>query len=660
MTASDLAQFLLSGLTLGSLYALGGLGIVVVANVTGVFNFAQGEYAMLAGMMVAWADRQGWGWGAGILLAVVAVVGAALLQERATVAPARGRASPLAVVVGTLGYGAILRGLALLVWGEDPLRARSFFPGTFGLGGAHLDNQAAVVWVILLLALAGTVALFRWTGVGRAMRAAAINPTAARLVGVRLSPLSLAAFTLAGALSGIAGAATVPITLVSWNSGIIWGLLAFIAAAMGEFRHAARAVAAGLGLGVVEALAAGLLSSTFREVFVFGSLLAYLLLRDVLAEDGLVRRIVRAQFGYWRRERVRRVFPHAVAGEADERTRRAWIHPLAVTAALFLVPLLVRGAKGRDAAVFIVLTAIGATGLGLVAGLAGQLSLGHAAFYLVSGYATAILSARYGWGSTEAILVGLLLSTVLAAGAGWLTLRLRGFNLAIATLAIHLIVLVLVTQLVTVTGGPIGLIGVPPLRVLGVDLTSPVRFFWLSALALGGCLLLAKVLEGSAVGRGLRAVGADEDAAAALGVRTFRLKLLVFVVGGAMAGLAGAFWATYVRFAAPSMWDVKLAIDLVTVVVVGAWAPSTEEPSARGSSGGSSSCSGRRSSGASLRRRRRSCSRGPSSSSSWSCSRGGWPGQPRWNGWDASSGARCRWSFVSRRLPRRPGAHSLK
>lgn len=573
----DLAQFVLSGLTLGSLYALGGLGIVVVANVTGVFNFAQGEYAMLAGMMVAWADRLGWGWAAGVPLAVATVVAAAVLQERATVAPARGRAGPLAMAVGTLGYGAILRGLALLVWKEDPVRAPSFRPGTFGVLGARLDNQAVVVWAVLLVTLAGTAALFRWTAVGRAMRASAINPTAARLVGIRLSPLSMGAFGLAGALAGLGGAATVPITLVSWNSGIAWGLLAFIAAAMGEFRYPSRAVLAGLGLGMVETLSAGLLSSTYRQVFVFGALLVYLFLRDVLHEEGVVRRVIRVQFGYlWRRRGPTRPVPVAeqpvVEEEVTPRAGKAgegWLRPFLVAATLLLIPVFLTGPRERDVAIFIVLTAIGATGLGLVMGLAGQLSLGHAAFYLVSGYAAAILSGRYGWSVALAMLFGVALSVVLATGAGWLTLRLRGFNLAIATLAIHLILLVLVTQLVTVTGGPIGVTGVPPLRILGIDLATPQRFFPFAVTILAGCLLVAKALTGSAVGRALRAVGTDEDAAATLGLRTLRLKMLVFVVGGAMAGLAGALWSSYVRFAAPSMWDVKLAIDLVTVVVVG-------------------------------------------------------------------------------------------
>lgn len=579
----DLSQFVLSGLTIGCIFALVALGFIVIAKVTGVFNFAQGDYVMLGGMVTAWADGASWSWIVAIPLAILAVSVVALVQERATVAPVRGKVGPLAIVVGTLGFGVVLRGLALLVWGKDPLRAASFTPGTFELLGARLDNQVLWVWAVTLAVLGGTVLLFRWTHVGRAMRASAINPTAARLLGIRIGPLSVVAFILAGAVSGLVGAATVPLTLVSWNSGVLVGLVGFIAAAMGGFTSPSKAVLAGLGLGMTETLSAGLISSSYRQAFVYGALLLFLFMRDVLGDGGVVRRMVRGQMlGVPRRVRVVPSRPPVAMGARTGRSKvetpklvrrsragfRSRVPPAVLVGVAAIVPFAITG-LGRDAAILILLTAVGATGLSLVMGLAGQLSLGQAAFYLVGGYSAAILSAKYGWNQILALAVAVGLSGLVAYGVGWLTLRLRGFNLAIATLAVHLILLVFVTQEESLTGGQLGTIGVPPFRVFGIALYDSFRFYYVSLAALLACLTIARNLWRSPIGLALRALGADEEGAEALGLRTFHLKVVVFAVAGAMGGLAGALWAYYIRFADPSIWDVQLTIALLTFVIVG-------------------------------------------------------------------------------------------
>ena len=163
--------------------------------------------------------------------------GVAAVQERATVAPVRGRVGPLAMVVVTLGFGLVVQGLALRIWKEDPLRAEPFSAGFFELFDARLSRQVWWVWGTTAVVLAGVVVLFRFTGVGRAMRACAINPIAARLQGIRVGRMSLAAFALAGGLSGLVGAVTVPLTLVRWNSGLVVGLIGFIAAALGRLHE---------------------------------------------------------------------------------------------------------------------------------------------------------------------------------------------------------------------------------------------------------------------------------------------------------------------------------------------------------------------------------------------------------------------------------------
>ena len=575
---SDLSQYLFSGLSVGCIYALVALGFVVIANVSGVYNFAQGDYVMLGGMIVAWGSREQVGMLVAVPLAMLVGAGVAVVQERATVAPIRGRVGPLAMVVVTLGFGLVVQGLSLRIWKEDPLRAEPFTAGVFELFDARLGRQVWWVWGTTAVVLAAVVALFRFTGVGRAMRACAINPVAARLQGIRVGRMSLAAFVLAGALSGLVGAVTVPLTLVRWNSGLVVGLIGFIAAALGGFTSPGRAVAAGLGLGVVEAVSAGVISSNYRTALVYAVLLAYLFGRDLFGEDGLMRRLVRSRAVRSARRGTR---PRRIRTGTTERARppvtarlRAAadirrITPAAVFVVAAAVPYLLEDTRSLDTAIFITLAAIGATGLVLVMGLAGQLSLGQGAFYLVSGYAAAILTARHHWNHLPALVVAVGLSALVGFVVGWLTLRFRGLNLALATLAVHLILLVFVVQQTSLTGGPLGTTGVPILSLLGFDFSTQYRFYYLALAVLAACLAVARNIDHSRLGRSLRAVGADQESAESLGVEVWKLKLSIFVVGAAMAGLGGALWSYYLRYAAPSSWDVGLTIDLLTYVVVG-------------------------------------------------------------------------------------------
>jgi branched-chain amino acid transport system permease protein len=572
---SDLSQYVFSGLTIGCIYALVALGFVIIANVTRVYNFAQGEYVMIGAMVVAGGSSRGWSLAVLVPLASVVVGFVALLQERLTVAPVRDRVSPLTIVVGTLGVAVILRGAALMIWDEDPLRAPAFVSGTFSVLGAHLSSQAWIVWVTTAASLVAVVVLFRSTAVGRAMRACALNPIALRLIGIRSGPLATSAFVLSGALAGLVGAVTVPITLVRWDSGLTVGLIAFIAAAIGGFTSPTRTVAAGLALGVIESLAAGVISSQYRSAYVYGVLVVYLLAEDALGRDGVVRRL-RARWSSRSAELpVTTARPRFVASadlEPVSRPPRRWswwrpVPPLLLAAAA-LVPVVVQSPTGRDAAVFAVLSAISATGLVLVMGLANQISLGQGAFMLIGGYTAAILTATHGWNLALAAVTAVAIAAAGATVIGGLALRLTGFNLAIATLGIHLILLVMVTQW-EFTGATLGVTGVPPFQIFGVEMFSSFRFYYVGLVVLAGTLWIARNLWWSRLGRNLRALGADESGARSLGVRAFRLKLIVFVVAGAMGGVSGVLWAYYVRFAAPSTWDVGLTIDLVTYVIVG-------------------------------------------------------------------------------------------
>lgn len=573
-------QYIFSGLSSGCIFALIALGFVIIARVTGVYNFAQGQYMMVGGMVMASTHTDKFPIAASVVLAVVVVALVAVLQERFTVSIVRDKIGVVGLAVISLGVGVLLEGLALIIWGKNARSIPSFEPGTFTLLGARLDNQTLWIWGATLVALVLMLLLFQRTTLGKAMRACALNPTAARLLGIRLDRMAILAFAIGGGLAGLVGAIALPLTSVSWESGVTVGLVGFIAAAVAGFDRPAVAVAAGLGLGVVENVAAGEISSSYRQLFVYGVLLVYLLVRDVLGEGGFVARVRLARVSGGRRQR--RTLRRAVSGGrvalsragSGHRLRREsrWpmLLPIVLLVAMALAPLVLKsGSQAMSAAIVILLSAVAATGLTLILGLGRMFSLGHAGLVLISGYAVAILTVNHAWNPWAALVVGVLLAVVGAFLIGWLTLRLQGFNLAIATLAIHLILLVFVTQATSFTGGERGIVGVPALKVFSLSTESQHDFYWITFVALLICLLVARNLTRSRVGRALRAVGSEQDGASTLGVNAFRMKLMVFVIGGAMAGLAGGLWVFYLSLAAPENWGFALTISLVTYVVVG-------------------------------------------------------------------------------------------
>ncbi len=210
-----------------------------------------------------------------------------------------------------------------------------------------------------------------------------------------------------------------------------------------------------------------------------------------------------------------------------------------------------------------------ATGLILLTGYAGLVSLGQGAFYGIGAYGAVVLAGTYGvdpW-------LSLLLGTALAAAAGYLVglpiLRLSGHYLALATLAWGIIATILFTQLASITGGPNGFTNVPVLRVFGFDFIDPARFYYLTLVFAALSVLALASLIRSRAGRAVRAMRSSEAAAASVGMEVGRLKLQVFVLAAALAGLGGALFAYFLAFISPSAFDLGASIRLLTMAMIG-------------------------------------------------------------------------------------------
>lgn len=256
----------------------------------------------------------------------------------------------------------------------------------------------------------------------------------------------------------------------------------------------------------------------------------------------------------------------AAFGPAARLRRPRALAAVAVCAAALALPQ-VLPASDVPVLVTLLLSAIVVTGLSMLMGYAGQISLGHAAFYLIGAY-TAALLATHGRPTWLGLAAAPLAAAVVAAVIGVPLLRLRGHQLAFATLAMQLILLNVVGQQEW-TGGDIGLQGVPRLTVAGYEFTSATSYAYLTLAALALVVLVTRNVVASRPGRGLRALATSEVAAESAGVPVVAYKLAVFSLSAGFAGLAGGIYAFYTGYLAPGSFPVLLSFEFVVMAVIG-------------------------------------------------------------------------------------------
>lgn len=239
----------------------------------------------------------------------------------------------------------------------------------------------------------------------------------------------------------------------------------------------------------------------------------------------------------------------------------------ALTVVLALFPLFAPEAA-IDVGVYALIYGLAAIGLSLLMGLAGQVSLGHAAFFAVGAYSQALLVTKAGWSIPVAALVAVMASMVTALLIGLPLLRLRGHFLALATLGLGIIVTVTVTEL-EITGATSGIFGIPRAELFGRTYDTAEEYFWLMTPVVVIGLIAAVNIVHSRIGRALLAVKDSEVASECLGVNTFVLRLGVFVLSAAYAGLAGAFYAHWLTIVNPSSAKFELSVLMLLMVVLG-------------------------------------------------------------------------------------------
>jgi branched-chain amino acid transport system permease protein len=277
MRAELFLQYLVSGLIYGSIYAAVAIGFNIIYNATGIINFAQGEFAMLGGMIASsLASRLP------LALAMAAAVAATTLvgigMERAFLRRIA-RGGVLKMIIATIGLSIAIREIALLIWGES-VRTLPFFSGTevssVGIAGAHFSPQVFWVLGVTALVVAALTAFFKLTLIGKAMRGCSANREGASLCGIDPDLMVTLAFGLSAAIGAIAGCAVAPLTQTHYAIGTGLGIKGFTVAAFGGLGNSLAAVGAGLILGMLESFSIIVVPEAYKDVVSIVVLLAVL------------------------------------------------------------------------------------------------------------------------------------------------------------------------------------------------------------------------------------------------------------------------------------------------------------------------------------------------------------------------------------------------
>ncbi len=276
----QLFQYILSGLSNGAIYALIGFGFAVIYNATGIINFAQGEFVMLGGMLtVFFLTVLQMPLAPAILLAIAVSTAAGVTFERLAIRPLR-NAEPLRLIIITIGASIFIRGVAMLLWGKDT-HALPAFSGQepLAVAGATILPQHLWIFGVTILIILASRLFFNHTIMGKAMRACSYNPQAAGLVGISVKNMVMLSFMVSAAIGSLAGIIIAPLTMTSYDVGIMLGLKGFCAVIIGGMSSGLGTVMGGLLLGLLESLGAGFISASYKDAIAFIILLLILFIR---------------------------------------------------------------------------------------------------------------------------------------------------------------------------------------------------------------------------------------------------------------------------------------------------------------------------------------------------------------------------------------------
>ncbi len=549
-------DYTVNGLVIGNIYALLAIGLALIFGVANLINFAHGSVFTI-GAYIGWACVTFLGTPLPITIALVLLASGLLgvAIERLAIRPLQGR-SRIAPLLATIGLSFVLDQLVQLVCKPEPRALPNPLPDwRIAIGGGSIGALDLLIAGVGIVSAATLFGFLRYTKLGWAVRATAQDPEAAAQMGVDTDAVNGTVFAVASALGGLSGL-LVGMYYNHIDPGMSFNaiLKGIVATVIGGVGNVPGAIFGSLVLGLTESYGIGLFGATYRDLFAFVLLIAALMFRP----NGLFGR------GSVHSEPLTGTF---LAPSRPVRVPASLVW--ALTAAAAALPLVYAQPYLLQTLTNAWLSGILALSLTLIAGTAGQISLGHAALLAIGAYASALLTLNL----SLPVIAAIPLAGVLTAGIGTLLIfpafRLRGHYLAIATLAIGQAVGLVILNWESLTQGAMGLSGIPPLSIGGHDLYSPAAVYWICLGVLICFAVLQTRLLGSHFGRTLRAIRDDDIAARSYGVRLDRYKSLAFAFGGFGAGVSGALSAHLFSYINYQTFDAQVSLLALTMIILG-------------------------------------------------------------------------------------------
>ncbi len=551
---------LIVGLINGNTYALIALGVSLIIGVSNVINFAHGSI-FAVGAMLGWYCCVVLEWP--IWLATAAVVAATGLLgyviNEIGVRPFA-RSAPIAALLATLALAMIIDNSSQLIFGTQTRRfPAGLATSNFTLGQLHFGTLDLVMLAVSLGAMSALALFLKYHRIGQAVRATAQDREAAAQMGIAVRRVQSLVFVIASMLGGLAG---ILIGMyygnVSPSSGYIIGIQGFAAATLGGLGSLPGAVLGGLLLGVAEAVGVAQWGDSIRTLITFGVLLGTLWLRPgglLGTAPGVGHEPMTGTF--LSKGQALRLAP--------------WQLAVLLAVAVVAVPLLANNYVLQVASQVFAFAII-AMSLTLLAGNAGQISLGQAGAVAIGAYTSALLTRDLGWPFLASLLASGTLAgalTVALVKPGW---RLQGHYQSIATLATGALVTAVILNWDALTYGAHGITRIPVPTLLGYPISSSRDYYGLSLGFLLVCGFIVTRLQNSHLGQAWRAIRDDELAARSLGVQAGDYKSLAFAIGGFIAGIGGVLLAHQYSYIDPSMFSGQVSQEVLTLAVLGSLA----------------------------------------------------------------------------------------
>jgi branched-chain amino acid transport system permease protein len=285
-TLSLYTQFIISGLTMGSIYAMVGIGFSFIYRVTTVLNFAQGEFLMLGGMVaISMTSVFGSSLGVALIVSVSAVTITGMLFHLGAI-KVLGKAEPVRMILITIAGSMFLQGVAYLIWGTDDYTLPAFVKtGSIDLFGASINSQVIPVFLAAIIITIILKFFFDKTIWGKASTACSESHEASMLMGINVDRMGMLSFAMSAGIGAIGGILISPIALMQYQKGVPLAIKGIAGAVIGGLGNIWGALLGGLIMGLAEALSAGLIASYLTDVVVFAILMLVLFFKP----EGLLK-----------------------------------------------------------------------------------------------------------------------------------------------------------------------------------------------------------------------------------------------------------------------------------------------------------------------------------------------------------------------------------